>query len=90
MHTAKHVEVDNILFDVAGELESTRLQNFLSKGFDVVEIVPDVGFNGSVLVLHVSSELDFVDGVRICDDTIRNRTSVNKVSVDFGAEFFSF
>ena len=89
LHTAKHVAVDNILFDGASELESTRLQDFLSEGFDVVEIVPDVGFDGRIFILHPCSELDFIDGVRISDDTIGNGTSVNKVSVDFCAVLFT-
>ena len=85
LHAAEDVEVDDFLFDVAGELEAARLEHFLGKGLDVVEVFPDVSFHGGTLGLHVGDEFDFVDFGRVGDDAVVGLARVGQIHVDHGA-----
>ena len=75
---------DNVGFHFAGDLLGTLADDVLLLVLDVVEVFPERGFHGGVLVLHEGSHFTFMDRIGIGDDTVRDSTCVNKVFSHLG------
>ena len=81
---------DTILFDRTSELDTARLCNFVSEGFNVIELIPCIEFDGSVLVLKGHVNFNFADCIRRSFETVVNFTRSRNVHGVILSVLFAF